>query len=72
MLGWALEAADAVLFDGWLDGVTVMGSLQRPKKVQVRGSDGREYNCLLKGREDLHLDERIMQLLRTVNRGADA
>ena len=39
----------------------------RPKRLLLIGSDGREYNYLLKGREDLHLDERIMQLLRVVN-----
>ena len=30
-------------------------------------SDGRRYSYLLKGREDLHLDERMMQLLDIVN-----
>ena len=32
----------------------------RPKKMMLIGSDGRGYNYLLKGREDLHLDERMM------------
>ena len=31
------------------------------------GSDGRDYVYLLKGREDLHLDERLMQFLRVAN-----
>ena len=39
----------------------------KPKKLSLRGDDGREYTYLLKGREDLHLDERIMQFLRVVN-----
>ena len=35
--------------------------------MTIIGSDGREYCYLLKGKEDLHLDERIMQFLRMVN-----
>jgi PI-3-kinase-related kinase SMG-1 len=31
------------------------------------GSNGRRYQYLLKGLEDLHLDERIMQLLSIIN-----
>ena len=38
----------------------------KPKKLSLIGSDGREYAYLLKGRDDLHLDERIMQFLRVV------
>jgi len=47
--------------------VTVLQSKTKPKKLSLIGSDGQRYVYLLKGREDLHLDERIMQLLDTVN-----
>ncbi|KAL1529840.1 hypothetical protein AB1Y20_000771 [Prymnesium parvum] len=47
--------------------MAVLPTKTKPKKMLLRGSDGREYNYLLKGREDLHLDERIMQFLRVVN-----
>lgn len=43
----------AVLIDGWQDEVTVMGSLQRPKKVTARGSDGVFYHFLCKPKDDL-------------------
>lgn len=33
----------------------------------AQGSDGRKYTFLFKGMEDLHLDERIMQLLSICN-----
>ena len=33
----------------------------------MRGSDGRDYQYLLKGHEDLRQDERVMQLFSLVN-----
>ncbi|KAG4095233.1 hypothetical protein H8356DRAFT_996929 [Neocallimastix lanati (nom. inval.)] len=39
----------------------------KPKKINIYGSDGNIYSYLLKGLEDLHLDERIMQLLSCTN-----
>ncbi|KAM0752153.1 FAT-domain-containing protein [Meredithblackwellia eburnea MCA 4105] len=45
----------------------VFTSKQRPRKLRVVGSDGRDYNFLLKGHEDLRQDERVMQLFGLVN-----
>eukprot|EP00755_Sulcionema_specki_P018103 Sspe_Gene.66045::Locus_39040_Transcript_1_1_Confidence_1.000_Length_4442::g.66045::m.66045/K07203/MTOR, FRAP, TOR; serine/threonine-protein kinase mTOR len=45
----------------------VMSSKQRPRKMSIYGSDGNEYKFLLKGHEDLRLDERVMQLFGLVN-----
>lgn len=45
----------------------IITSKQRPRKLNVVGSDGLEYNFLLKGREDLRQDERVMQLFGLVN-----
>ncbi|KAL9647121.1 hypothetical protein ABK040_004838 [Willaertia magna] len=45
----------------------VIGSKQRPRKLKMYGSDGSEYQFLLKGREDLRQDERVMQLFGLVN-----
>ncbi|XP_043241225.1 serine/threonine-protein kinase SMG1-like [Amphibalanus amphitrite] len=47
--------------------VTILPTKTRPKKLHLRGSDGRSYPYLFKGLEDLHLDERIMQLLAITN-----
>ncbi|KAG2382353.1 hypothetical protein C9374_005555 [Naegleria lovaniensis] len=45
----------------------VMPSKQRPRKVRMFGSDGKRYQFLLKGNEDLRQDERVMQLFGLVN-----
>ncbi|CAK4651873.1 unnamed protein product [Aphanomyces euteiches] len=47
--------------------VQILATKTRPKSLEIIGSDGHSYRYLLKAREDLHLDERIMQLLITVN-----
>jgi serine/threonine-protein kinase mTOR len=45
----------------------VIQSKQRPRKLTVIGSNGCEYQFLLKGHEDLRQDERVMQLFGLVN-----
>jgi PI-3-kinase-related kinase SMG-1 len=47
--------------------VIVLPTKTRPKKLTLRGSDGRRYTYLFKGMEDLHLDERMMQFLDAIN-----
>ena len=47
--------------------IGVLPSKQRPRKVTLLGSDGRQYTFLLKGHEDLRQDERVMQLFGLVN-----
>ncbi|KAF9172143.1 phosphatidylinositol kinase- protein kinase tor1 [Mortierella sp. AD011] len=47
--------------------LTVLNTKQKPRKLTVNGSDGREYAFLLKGHEDLRQDERVMQLFGLVN-----
>ena len=42
-------------------------SKQQPKNVVIKGSDGNFYQYLLKGHEDLRLDERIMQFFKLIN-----
>lgn len=49
------------------DKVTILSTKTKPKKIVILGSDGEMYTYLLKGREDLRLDARIMQLLQAVN-----
>lgn len=39
-----------------------------PRKLFLYGSDSKEYHFLLKGREDIRQDERVMQLFELVNR----
>ena len=47
--------------------VQVITSKQRPRRIVMRGDDGRDYAFLLKGHEDLRQDERAMQLFGLVN-----
>merc|ERR1711920_332477 len=39
--------------------VQVISTKQRPRKIILRGSDGKDYPILLKGHEDLRQDERV-------------
>ncbi|PWZ00165.1 putative TOR1-1-phosphatidylinositol 3-kinase [Testicularia cyperi] len=47
--------------------VLVIASKQHPRRLKMKGSDGRTYQYLLKGHEDLRQDERVMQLFGLVN-----
>lgn len=47
--------------------IAVLPTKTKPKKLSFQGSDGQRYTFLFKGMEDLHLDERIMQLLSICN-----
>ena len=49
------------------DAAHVMATQHRPRKVGILGSDGHRYVFVLKGREDLRQDERVMQLFGFVN-----
>ncbi|KAI9335927.1 kinase-like domain-containing protein [Obelidium mucronatum] len=44
-----------------------MGSIRKPKRLIMIGSDGKEYPWLAKGGEDLRLDQRIEQMFTIMN-----
>ena len=46
---------------------TVITSKQRPRRLTIRGSDGKDHQYVLKGHEDIRQDERVMQLFGLVN-----
>ncbi|PHH92079.1 hypothetical protein CDD83_9015 [Cordyceps sp. RAO-2017] len=46
---------------------SVINSKQRPRKLNMNGSDGQSYTFLLKGHEDIRQDERVMQLFGLCN-----
>lgn len=56
-----------VKIEKFVENVQVITSKQRPRKLTLRGSDGKDYVFLLKGHEDLRQDERVMQLFGLVN-----
>ncbi|ORX52573.1 phosphatidylinositol kinase Tor2 [Piromyces finnis] len=47
--------------------LNIITSKQRPRRLSIKGSDGKEYQYLLKGHEDLRQDERVMQLFGLIN-----
>lgn len=51
-----------------LPAVSVLKTKTKPKLLQLIGSDGSTHRYLLKAKEDLRLDERIMQFLAAVNK----
>ena len=50
------------------DDVLVLSSLQRPRKITVRGSDGFLYGLLCKPKDDLRKDQRLMEFNSMINR----
>ena len=59
--------ADEIYFAGFGEQVEVMRSLQRPKRLLVRGSNGKMYGFLCKPKEDLRKDSRWMEYVTVVN-----
>ncbi|EPB74623.1 FATC domain protein [Ancylostoma ceylanicum] len=62
-----IEFSEVVTIDRVLKNALVLPTKTRPKKIAFIGSEGKEHMFLFKGQEDLHLDERIMQLLHICN-----
>ena len=44
-----------------------MSSIRKPKRITLRGDDEKEYMFLVKGGEDLRLDQRVEQLYCAMN-----
>ena len=59
---------DVITISAFMDDVLVLSSLQRPRKVNVRGSDGRYYGLLCKPKDDLRKDQRLMEFNAMINR----
>ncbi|KAI1315202.1 hypothetical protein EDD11_001140 [Mortierella claussenii] len=58
------QTATVVRFD---QRVLVMSSIRKPKRICILGSDEKEHLFLVKGGEDLRLDQRIQQLFSLMN-----
>ena len=46
----------------------VMNSLQKPRKIKIRGTDGKLYGFLCKPKDDLRKDARLMEFNNMINR----
>lgn len=62
------EDASVVRIVAFNQQLNVIQSKQRPRKLSMVGSDGKEYQFLLKGHEDLRQDERVMQVFGLINK----
>ncbi|KAK3050228.1 serine/threonine-protein kinase M1 [Extremus antarcticus] len=59
---------DKITINSFSDHVLVLSSLQRPRKLTVRGSDGKQYGLLCKPKDDLRKDQRLMEFNGIINR----
>ncbi|XP_077417783.1 serine/threonine-protein kinase ATR isoform X2 [Vanacampus margaritifer] len=57
-----------VYLDGFEDQVEILASLQKPKKISLRGSDGRSYTMMCKPKDDLRKDCRLMEFNCLINK----
>ena len=48
--------------------VEILSSLQRPKKISIRASDGKSYAFLCKPKDDLRKDARLAEFAAIVNK----
>ncbi|XP_054839454.1 serine/threonine-protein kinase ATR [Eublepharis macularius] len=59
--GWAYIA-------GFEDTVEILASLQKPKKITLKGSDGKSYIMMCKPKDDLRKDCRLMEFNSLINK----
>ncbi|KAK2949121.1 putative serine/threonine protein kinase [Blattamonas nauphoetae] len=65
--GTVMSSTEWVNIHSFKSHVAILHSKQRPRRIEIEGEDGCMYPFLLKGHEDIRLDERMMQLLGLVN-----
>ncbi|XXH03128.1 hypothetical protein Hte_009521 [Hypoxylon texense] len=59
---------DVIHVQSFLDEVLVLGSLAKPRKLTARGSNGVNYGLLIKPKDDLRTDQRLMEFNSMINR----
>ncbi|KAL6794711.1 hypothetical protein GGI42DRAFT_345653 [Trichoderma sp. SZMC 28013] len=59
---------DVVSIDCFLDEVLVLSSLAKPRRLTARGTDGKTYMLLIKPKDDLRTDQRLMEFNGIINR----
>ena len=62
------SSKDAVTISSFTDDVLVLNSLQKPRKLTARGTDGQKYGLLCKPKDDMRKDQRLMEFNAMVNR----
>lgn len=61
-------AKEPVTVSAFIDEAAVLASLQKPRKLTIRGSDGEIYSVLAKPKDDLRKDQRLMEFNTMINR----
>jgi serine/threonine-protein kinase ATR len=61
-------SGDVITINSFLDEVLVLGSLAKPRKLTARGSNGVNYGLLIKPKDDLRTDQRLMEFNSMINR----
>ncbi|KAI3544873.1 phosphatidylinositol 3 [Colletotrichum filicis] len=59
---------DVITIDSFLDEVLVLGSLAKPRRLTARGTDGKSYMLMIKPKDDLRTDQRLMEFNSMINR----
>lgn len=65
--GSAFPKAASVTFDKFDENVLIFMSLQRPKRISIRGSDNQAYRLMLK-EDDTRKDAKVFELTNMINR----
>ena len=65
---WSAFNQDVATIESIEDEVSVLASLQKPKKLTIVGSDGHKYAFLCKPKDDLRKDLRMMEFTTMLNR----
>ncbi|PWY69808.1 hypothetical protein BO94DRAFT_502566 [Aspergillus sclerotioniger CBS 115572] len=66
--GFRAFPRDPTTMEAILNDAQVLNSLQKPRRIGIRGSDGRIYNILCKPKDDLRKDQRLMEFNNMINR----
>lgn len=53
---------------GFKKNILSLSSIRKPKKLTINGSNEKQYDLLVKGGEDLRLDQRIQQVFKVMNK----
>lgn len=61
-------AKEPVTISAFQDEALVLSSLQKPRKLSIRGSDGNIYGVLAKPKDDMRKDQRLMEFNTMINR----
>lgn len=59
---------EAVYITGVRDEIVVLASMQRPRRITLRGSDGKDYIIMMKPKDDLRKDFRLMEFNSVVKK----